>query len=205
MCFEWFFFFKCSAKYLKVVLTFFLPSSLICVKDDSVKEKVAYPSTSFYLGKLIFRDKLFESKVTDNRIHSGQTQVPCQFFLLVLPYPRQHLWNQTEFINEQMYCSRFPLPAVIQWTQFASVFEISLFSSSYNSLLYREYRARSESAGWVAIVTKRDCIMEIQAQMLILLAHVCALNVASSMWNSLQTICRYIKWDGGISVALINL
>lgn len=58
-----------------MVLTFFLPSpSLICLKDDSVKEKVAYPSTSFYLGKLILRDKLCESKVTDNRIHSGQTQ-----------------------------------------------------------------------------------------------------------------------------------
>lgn len=37
------------------------------------EEKVAYPSTSFYLGKLILRDKQ-SYQVTDNRIHSGQTQ-----------------------------------------------------------------------------------------------------------------------------------
>lgn len=54
-------------------------------------------------------------------------------------------------------------------------------------------------------MTKRDCIMEIQAQMLILLAYVGALNVETSIRNSLKTICRCVKWVSGVSVGLINL
>lgn len=70
------------------------------MKEEIVKEKVAYPSTSFYLGKLILRDKQ-SYQVTDNRIHNGQTQdnrsmpaLPAYF-----AYARLCRWNQVEFVN----------------------------------------------------------------------------------------------------------
>lgn len=65
-----------------------------------------------------------------------KTTIPCQFFLLVLPYPRPYLWKQTELkmnrcisptSHYQLWYSGHVLPCV---------FEISGVFGSYNSLLY---------------------------------------------------------------------
>lgn len=139
MCFELFFFFNAALSIWKWCWPFsclLLPSFASRMTVWRKRWHIQVPPST--LVSLSWEISYAKAKLltTEFIVGKHKTTVSCQFFLLVLLYPRPYLWNQTEFINEQMYLSHFPLPPVIQWTQFACIFEISLFSSSYNSLLY---------------------------------------------------------------------
>lgn len=88
-------FFNALLSVSKVLLTLFLtPLWPVCMENNTVKEKVAYPSTS--LGKIMWKDKLLKAKLLmiEFLVSKHKTTILCQFFLLVLSYPRLHLYNQ---------------------------------------------------------------------------------------------------------------
>lgn len=102
-----------------------------------------------------------------------------------------------------MCFSHFPLPAIIQWTQVACIFEINCFPSGYSSLFYlrifqsRIWKYRLSSCRDQERLYKGNTGTKVD------LTGVCVCTECWKFYVKQLTIYRYVKLGSGVLVSLI--